>query len=242
MKVEFCLPIYNEEKILKENINRLLRFCHSKKFDFDWKIVILNNGSSDKSEEICRDLVSPRIKIVNELAKGKGKAIKNYWNKTSADIVLYMDIDLAVSLDNIIDLVLPVINKESDLVIGSRLLRESKIERSLIRECSSQTYNLLSRLTCKHKFSDLQCGFKAIRSDIFKKIYPFMEDEKWFFDTELIIFANVLGYRIKEIPVEWSENRYDNRKSKINLARDTFKFVINLIKLKKRIRQLKKNN
>jgi selenophosphate synthetase-related protein len=118
-------------------------------------------------------------------------------------------------------------------------LPDSKINRSFIRELSSQSYNFLSKIILGHNFSDLQCGFKAIKVDVFNKIAPYIKDNKWFFDTELIFFTNYFGYKIKEMPVDWQENRYDKRKTKVNLIKDSFKFIINLIKLKIKILLMK---
>ncbi len=235
MLIEFCLPVYNEEKILKSNTLKLLDYCNNQNFNFDWQIVIINNGSKDNCEKIGQELSNKyfkKIKLENIKQSGKGRALKFYLQKSNADIVVYMDIDLAVSLDNISDLVNPIIKENYDLIIGSRLLPDSKIKRSFLRELSSQTYNFLSKIILNHNFSDLQCGFKAIKTNVFKKIASYTKNNKWFFDTELIIFANHFGYKIKEIPVIWEENKYDQRKSKVNLIKDSIKFLIDLIKLK----------
>jgi len=241
ISVEFCIPIFNEEKILEKNVKRLFDYCVRKNFSFSWKIIILNNGSTDNSSAIGEKMKRAEINIVNISEKGRGQAIKNYWEKSRADIVAYMDIDLAVSLDNISDLINPLIKEGFDLTIGSRLLPESKIERAFIRELSSRTYNLVSRLACGHKFFDLQCGFKAIKTGVFRRLSPLIRDSKWFFDTELVVFASHYGCKVKEVPVEWSENRYDKRKSKVNLFRDTVTFLINLVKLRINLTGLDKN-
>lgn len=242
MLIKFCLPIHNEEKILKHNVLKLLNYCEKQNFSFNWKIVLIINGSDDDSLQIVHKLSEQysKIKIENIQQAGRGQALKKYWSTSKADIMAYMDIDLAASLDNIPRLIDPIILNKADLVIGSRLLPESKISRSFIRELSSQGYNFLSRVILKHHFSDLQCGFKAIRTNNFKKIAPFIKDNKWFFDTELIIFAKYFNYTIKEIPIDWSENRYNKRKSKVNLVKDSVKFIINLIKLKQRILKFNK--
>jgi len=235
MFIDFCLPIYNEEKILKNNVLKLLNYCNSQNFSFDWQIAIINNGSTDNSEKICQELFNKypqKIKIENIKQSGKGRALKLYWQKSKADIVVYMDIDLAVSLNNISDLINPIIKENYDLVIGSRLLPDSKIKRSLIRELSSQSYIFLSKIILKHNFFDLQCGFKAIKVGIFKKISPYVKDNKWFFDTELIFFTKYFGYKIKEIPVDWEEEKYDKRKTKVNIFKDSFDFLISLLRLK----------
>ncbi|MFH1979512.1 MAG: glycosyltransferase [Patescibacteria group bacterium] len=238
MFIEFCLPIYNEEKILKDNVLYLFKYCNNQNFNFDWKIVIINNGSIDNSEKIGRGLANKyfnKIKLENIKYPGKGQALKFYWQKSIADIIVYMDIDLAVSLNNISDLISLIINKNYDLVLGSRLLPHSKIKRSFIRTLNSKTYNWLSRIILCHNFTDLQCGFKAIKVGALKKLTPFIRNHKWFFDTELIIFANYFKYKIKEMPVDWQENRYDERKSKVNIFRDGIKFLGNLIVLRIRI-------
>ncbi len=241
MFIDFCIPVYNEEKILKNNILKLFSYCQKQNFPFAWQIVVVVNGSDDRSLAIALNLAqkNSKIKVTDLKHAGKGRAIKYCGEQSQADILVYMDIDLAVSLDNINDLIFPFFQNKVDLVIGSRLLPEAKINRSFVRELSSQGYNFLSRLILNHHFSDLQCGFKAIRKDFFKKIAPYIKNDRWFFDTELIVFTNLFGGQIKEIPVDWSENRYEQRKSKVNLIKDSLKFFVNLLKLKIRINKFK---
>lgn len=232
MLVEFCLPVYNEEKILKANTIKLLDFLNRQNFTFSWLIVIINNGSTDNTAKISQELAGERIKIINFSQKGKGGAIKQYSLTSVADWLVYMDIDLAVSLKNIDDLIKILADNNYDIVMGSRLLVDSKVERSAARSLSSKIYNYFSRLVLGHKFSDLQCGFKMIGVEVSKKIMPLIKDNNWFFDTELIYLAYRQNYRIKEIPVNWSENRYQQRKSKVSLTKDSLKFIYRLIKLK----------
>jgi len=242
MNIEFCLPVYNEEKILKNNVIKLLNYCLRQKFKFNWKIVLIVNGSDDNSAAIGKELSKDcpeKINLFIIKKVGKGNALKTYCASSQSDIILYMDIDLAVSLDNIYDLIGPIINGNYDLVIGSRMLPGSKIKRSFFRELSSQSYSFLARIILDNNFSDLQCGFKAIKTDIFRKIIPNIKNSKWFFDTELIAFTNFFNYKIKEAPVDWEENRYDERKSKINVFKNSFKFIFYLFKLKVRLRKNK---
>jgi len=243
MLIEFCVPVYNEEKILAANALKLLEYCREKNFSFAWKIIFVFNGTTDNSVEIGKEL-STRFPdffaVFKEKEKGRGRAIKNYWLLSRADILVYMDADLAASLDNLSDLINPLINNESALAIGSRLLSRSKIDRSVFREIVSQTYNLLSRIILGHKFSDMQCGFKAIKKEAFVKIAPYLLGQGWFFDTELIIFSAFFNFSIKEVPIKWEEKRWDKRKSKVNVVKDSLNFFIDLIKLKWRILRMKK--
>lgn len=238
MTVEFCLPAYNEEQILEKNALKLLDYCRGAAFPFAWQVAVVVNGSSDRSAAIARDLerLYPGEVVAVEYAEGgRGQALKRRWLESQADVLAYMDVDLAVSLDCLPGLVEPILSGVAEAVIGSRLLAASKIERSLIREASSQGYNLLSRLILGHRFSDLQCGFKAIRREAFLKIAPYLLDPGWFFDTELLVFARRAGFRVEELAVDWSEDRYDRRQSKVRLVRDTVRFLRSSLKLRRRL-------
>ncbi|OGF35510.1 hypothetical protein A2468_05715 [Candidatus Falkowbacteria bacterium RIFOXYC2_FULL_46_15] len=241
MNIEFHIPVYNEERILEKNITFLHDYCR-KNFGFDWSIAIIVNGSTDRSRVISERLAArypERIRAEYYPAAGRGGAIRNSWLKSRADIVSYMDVDLAVDLKNINDLVEPILVDRADLVIGSRLLSNASIERSFIRELVSQSHLIISRLIHRHNFSDLQCGFKAVRRTAFAAIAPYVANKGWWFDTETILLAKLFDYRIAEIPVIWSENRYDKRKSKVNLTTDSLNALFNLIKLKFRLTGLK---
>jgi glycosyltransferase involved in cell wall biosynthesis len=237
MKIEFCLPVYNESLILQKNLDALLNYCEKQNFSFDWQVIIIVNGSSTEFENLAFQIAQKQpsqVKTIIYKEKGRGQAVKKYWLSSLADILVYMDVDLAVSLDNIPNLINPIIQNTHDLTIGSRMMPGSKRDRSLAREASSQIYVLLSRLILKHDYSDLQCGFKGIRRSFFEKIAPKIKDNFWFFDTELIYFTKESQGRILEIPVNWSENRFGFRKSKVNVFRDSLLFIQKLIELRLR--------
>ena len=169
------------------------------------------------------------------MASGKGQALKTYFSKSLADILVFMDIDLAVSLDNIYDLIKPISTGACDLVIGSRLIAGAHTDRSVWRGFTSRVYNWLSRFVLGHSFCDLQCGFKAVRRTAFWQLLPYLVDGEWFFDTELVISATHLNLAVREIPVDWRENRYDQRKSKVRVMRDAWSFIRNLFRLRFRL-------
>lgn len=243
MLVDFCLPVKNEEKILEENIKRLNSYLTAHSWPFSWQIVVLLNNCSDNSEKITERLTAGNELIKKSLisSPGKGRALRSYFRESRADILVFMDIDLAVSLENLPALLNPLIKQGGDLIIGSRLLKASKTSRSWWREISSRLYNCLSRVILNHNFHDLQCGFKAFRRELFVKIEPHLYNDAWFFDTELIVIANYFHYRILEIPVDWQENRYDSRQSKVKVFKDAWGFLKNLLILKKRLSKIKKH-
>lgn len=237
-RVQFMVPVHNEESIVTRNVEKLLHYCDGCDYPFEWMIHIVVNGSRDRTLEMAHSLAGrfpDRVLVTSFPEPGRGSALKRAWLASDADIVLYMDVDLAVSLEYLTELVQPILAGECDLVIGSRNLRDSRIKRSLLREVISQSYNFLSRLILNHGFSDLQCGFKAIRLEVFKAIAPRLDGIHWFFDTELVLWAQKQNFRVKEIPVDWSENRYEKRKSKVRLLRDSSMFFSNLLRLRFRM-------
>ena len=232
------VPAHNEEKIVTSSVEKLLRFVERQGYPLAWRIHIVVNGSSDGTWECARALLArypERILVTNFPEPGRGLALKRAWLACDADIAIYMDMDLAVSLEHLAELARPIADGECDLVIGSRNLAASKVRRSLPREVISQGCNHLSRLILRHGFSDLQCGFKAIRLETFSSIAPRLTSHHWFFDTELVLWAREQGLTIKEIPVDWSENRHGLRKSKVRLVRDSCGFFLDLLRLRGRL-------
>jgi len=244
MLIEFCLPIKDEEKILEDSLKNLLNYLESANFSFSWKIIGVVNGSTDSSADIVKTLENKfpeKIKYFEMKAPGRGRALKSYWRLSRADILAYMDADLAVSLGNIKSLIQPLISGEAEVVIGSRLASGAIIERSFLRELTSRGYNIFSQIILGHRISDLQCGFKALNRRVFTKLDQYLIDDYWFFDTELIILAKKFNYFIKEVPVNWQENRLGARKSTVKIVRDSWRFVVRSLSFRRRLRQIMKH-
>jgi putative flippase GtrA len=128
------------------------------------------------------------------------------WSASDAPVLAYMDVDLSTDLNALLPLVAPLISGHSDLAIGSRLSRSSRVVRGAKREFISRTYNLILRGSLQARFSDAQCGFKAIRRDVAQELLPLVEDTGWFFDTEMLVLAERAGLRIHEVPVDWVDD------------------------------------
>lgn len=238
MRLIICLPIKDEEKILESSLKILLEYLKKQNLDFDWKIVLTVNGSSDKSLKIAQQMSEEheRVDCLNIELGGKGRAVKHCFDLYAhqVDYLMYMDIDLAVDLLYLQPLFAEM--QSHDLVFGSRLMADSITNRSWFRECSSRVYNCISRLILKHPYLDLQCGFKVIKKEAYLNIREKLEDNNWFFDTEWIIILHRSGYKLKEIPVAWQENRYQKRASQIKVFKDAFKFLLALKRLYYRLR------
>ena len=125
---------------------------------------------------------------------------------SDADVVAYTDVDLSTGLDGLLPLVAPLVSGHSDLAIGSRLSSSSVVARGPKRELISRCYNLLLRLVFAVRFRDAQCGFKAGRADVVQLLLPAVEDNAWFFDTELLLLAEHNGLRVHEVPVDWIDD------------------------------------
>lgn len=205
--VEIVLPVYNEEVDLERSVRRLHAYL-SEQFPLSWHITIADNASRDRTWEVACALTRglDRVSATHLDQKGRGRALRAAWVASAARVVAYMDIDLSTGLDGLLPLVAPLLSGHSDLAIGSRLAPGARVVRGLKREVISRAYNLILKATLHNRFSDAQCGFKACRRDVAGVLLPLVEDEAWFFDTELLVLAEHNGLRIHEVPVDWVDD------------------------------------
>ncbi len=207
--VDIVVPVYNEEQALPRTIPTLRAFLSEPAFPYSWRIVIADNASVDGTPDVGRKLADEHgddVEYVRIERKGRGRALKQTWLASPMDIVSYMDVDLSTGLEAFPPLIGAIAEGEYDLAIGSRLAPGSQVQRSLQREVLTRDYNLLIKATFFNRFSDAQCGFKAVSRRAAQRILPLIEDTNWFFDTELLILAEKLGYRVKDVPVSWEED------------------------------------
>jgi glycosyltransferase involved in cell wall biosynthesis len=207
LDVEIVIPVYNERLALEGSVRMLHGFL-SATFPFSWQITIVDNASTDETLRIARRLMYelPHVGVMHLPAKGRGRALRTAWSVSRAEVLAYMDVDLSTDLNALLPLVAPLVSGHSDVAIGTRLHRSARVTRSRKRELISRCYNRLLRLALRARFSDAQCGFKAIRATAALQLLPLIEDEAWFFDTELLVLAQRRGLRIHEVPVDWVED------------------------------------
>ena len=208
--VSLVLPVLNEERGLTSSTVRLHEYLTANLADYDWRILIADNGSNDSTPDLAMRLIRDhdRIGYLRLEQRGRGRALKKAWLESSADIHGYMDIDLSTELEAIPRLVWSIESGGYDLAIGSRLKKGAAVTgRTLLREVISRGYSLLFRTMFLTGFSDAQCGFKAVSRRAARDLLPLVQDNSWFFDTELLLLAESNGYRIDEIPVRWTDPR-----------------------------------
>ncbi len=225
--LDVVIPVYNEETQLAASVERVL--AHLAGLPWSFRVTIADNASTDQTALIARRLshTHPEVQVVHLAEKGRGRALKRVWSASDSDVLVYMDVDLSTDLAALLPLVAPLVSGHSDLAIGSRLSRHSRVTRGVKRELISRSYNLLLRQTLRARFSDAQCGFKAVRRDAARELLPLVEDDAWFFDTELLVVAERAGLRIHEVPVDWVDDP-DSSVDIVRTAVDDLKGVARL--------------
>ncbi|MEU5074868.1 glycosyltransferase [Streptomyces asoensis] len=205
--LDVVIPVYNEEKDLQPCVRRLHDHL-TRTFPYSFRITIADNASTDSTPLVAERLAGliPEVENFRLEQKGRGRALRTVWSASDAPILAYMDVDLSTDLNALLPLVAPLISGHSDLAIGSRLARSSRVVRGPKREFISRAYNLILRGSLQARFSDAQCGFKAIRRDVAQILLPLVEDTGWFFDTEMLVLAERAGLRIHEVPVDWVDD------------------------------------
>lgn len=232
--LEIVVPVFNEESVLEESITKLANYLQ-REMSNTWQITIADNASTDNTPVIAARLAADMPHVVYRRldVKGRGYAIRDAWSCSEAEVLAYLDVDLSTDLAALPPLVAPLLSGHSDISIGTRLGVSSRVSRGPKREFISRSYNFLLKRTMQVRFSDAQCGFKAIRADVANKLLPHIVDNGWFFDTELLIIAERSGLRIHEIPVDWvddPDSRVDIKQTALDDVRGLIRVANSLIR------------
>ena len=227
--LDVVVPVYNEQADLGPSVERLHAYL-SRRFPYPFRITIADNASTDDTPGVAERLVQRLDHVTYRRLeqKGRGRALAATWLASDAQVLAYMDVDLSTDLDALLPLVAPLISGHSHLAIGSRLARGARVVRGPKREAISRCYNLILKGTLAARFSDAQCGFKAIRADVARELVPLVQDTGWFFDTELLVLAERSGLRVHEVPVDWVDDP-DSRVDIVATATADLKGVARLV-------------
>jgi len=226
--VDIVIPVLNEAHVLARSVEQVLEFLRPR-FHCKWRIVIVDNGSNDGTQDVAKKLCErhSEVQFLYLMQRGRGRALRHAWLQSRAQVVCYMDVDLSTSLEHLGELIGSIADQGYDIAVGSRLMPQSRTTRSLNREIISRIYNVFIKAVLFTRFSDAQCGFKAISRKAVEQIIPQVADQSWFFDTELLVLAEKRGYRIKDIPVVWVEDD-DSRVKIFQTGWEDIKGVIRL--------------
>ena len=230
--IDIVIPVLNEEVALSKCVSDLLEFTRVKLNKYDCRVVVADNGSDDSTLRVAKELSTVHgegnVTFIHLDERGRGRALRRAWLGSSADVLLYMDVDLSTKLSALPELISAISAEGFDLSTGSRLKHGAKTTRSFKRDSISRSYNLLIKLLFRTRFSDAQCGFKAISNRAAKSLIPFVQNNHWFFDTELLILAERTGFKIKDIPVEWEEDS-DTR---VKIVKTIIEDLLGLVRLR----------
>jgi hypothetical protein len=226
--VEVVVPVLNEAHVLEKSI-RTLRGFLLEHFPYPARILIADNGSTDGTGDVARRLTEryEDVSMISLRQKGRGRALRAAWTQSTADIVAYTDVDLSTELPALEKLCRAIHEDGYEIGTGSRLLRGCQVTRCFKREVISRAYNLFLKCALWTHFSDAQCGFKAVSRRVVDELIPLVKDQAWFFDTELLVLGEKLGYPIKDVPVRWIED-LDSRVKIISTAWEDIKGVCRL--------------
>jgi glycosyltransferase involved in cell wall biosynthesis len=223
--VEIVIPVYNEQRALEPSVRKLHRYM-KREFTFPFQITIADNASVDTTLERARALAVElaEVEVLHLERKGRGRALRAAWARSEADVVGYMDVDLSTELSALPSLLVPLLQDRADVAIGSRLASGAEVTRGVKRELISRAYNILLRVGLGVGFSDAQCGFKAVRRELLAELLGRVEDNSWFFDTELLYQAERCELSIHEVPVRWVDDP-DSRVDIVATAREDLRGI-----------------
>ncbi|MCB9832915.1 MAG: glycosyltransferase family 2 protein [Planctomycetes bacterium] len=228
--VELVVPTLNEAHVIEKSVTEIRRYLHEE-FPYPARILVADNGSRDGTADIARKLGETwsDVRVYQLDKRGRGRALREAWTHSDADIVAYTDVDISTELQALERICRAIVEDGYHLGTGSRLLRESRVKRGPKREFISRSYNLLVKLILQTHFSDAQCGFKVLSREVVEKVVPQVKDSGWFFDTELLVLAEKQGFRIKDEPVTW----IDDDDSRVKIVSTAWEDVKGLFRVRR---------
>ncbi len=234
--IEITIPVLNEEQTLAAQVRTLRRFLDEELPDLaPIGIVIADNGSSDRTPELARGLAEEltHLRYLRLEERGVGRALKAAWHSSEAEIVGYMDLDLATDLRHLRPALTPLTEGRADIVAGSRLIEGARVVgRKLSREVTSRAFNLIVKAMFSTRFSDGQCGFKFLRRELLPRLEAHgAASNGWIFASELLIVGEHLGLRVLDLPVVWT----DSPESKVRVGRLAVEYLGALRSLRRKL-------
>jgi hypothetical protein len=221
VEVSVVLPAYNEERTIEETVETTLSTLGAFLPDGAFEVIVAEDGCDDRTPELAAEMASAdaRVRHVHSDDRlGRGGALERAFAAADGEVLVYFDTDLATDMHHLEELVERVRSGECDVATGSRWMPQNVAERPAKRGVPSRAYNTLVRLFLRSDLRDHQCGFKAFSREAFETLRDDVEDEHWFWDTEMLVRAQREGFRVDEFPVEWTPKG----DTKVDLVRDVF--------------------
>ena len=227
MYLSIIIPFFNESENIEKNILQIINFFKDK---YEFEIILINDSGKENLilENINNKFTNLSL-INNDKNYGKGYSIRKGLKKTTGEIILVTDADLAAPISEF-DKLLHFYKKNNDIVIGSRSCADSVllIKQPFYRIFIGRVYNILIKFILDLEFKDTQCGFKLFNSKVMKNIITFTNSNRFGLDIELIYFAKKNKYKIYETGVIWE----DKRKSSVLVFKDSLRMLVEIFKLR----------
>ena len=235
MKISLIIPMYNESSIISDAVNTFSSYME-KRFE-DWELIFVDDGSVDgcgDAVEVAHEKDS-RIRLCRYTPnRGKGYAVRTGVLAAQGDVILFTDCDNAYGEEAVGRIADAITGSEADIIVGSRNLSKDGYEGyTFLRKLASKTYIKVIAVAAGFKLTDSQCGIKAFRADIAKKIFSNCEVDRFAFDLEVIMIATKLNAVIGEIPVKI----INHRESTVHVLKDSVKMLRDVYRMKKRIKK-----
>lgn len=226
--LSIVIPAYNEEQRIPRTLEHIRSFIEAKKWEAE--IIVVNDGSRDDTAEVVRRFAAryPSVVLIDNLVNaGKGRAIRDGILRATGDIILFTDADDSTPIEDA-DKLIAAISEGADIVIGSRWVdRDLQAQpQPWYRRLNGRVYNFLLRKVLGLDLTDTQNGFKAFTNTAGKAIFAQQKIPGWGFDAESLFFAHKLGFKVREVPVEYV---YYAEGSKIRPYRDGAKMLLELL-------------
>jgi glycosyltransferase involved in cell wall biosynthesis len=231
--LSIIIPAHNEENRLPGTLEQIFRFLEQQSFSSE--VLVVENGSSDRTYEVAQDFASrhSNLRVIRNDQRGKGLAIHRGVQDVSGEYIFLCDADLSMPVEEISKFIPPQLD-HLDIAIGSREASGSvRYDEPYYRHLTGRVFNTLIRWLVLPGLQDTQCGFKCIRAQVARDIFPYQTLTGWAFDVELLYIARHHGYKIFEIPIQW----YFNADSKISVFRDSLRMFLDLLLIRRNARR-----
>ena len=231
--LSIIIPAYNEESRLPDTLEQVIRFLEKQTFTSE--IVVVENGSRDRTYAIAQEFAKKNgnVRAIQNEARGKGLAIQRGMQEAKGEYLFMCDADLSMPIEELSKFLLPQL-QNVDIAIASREAPGSvRYNEPYYRHITGRVFNILIRLLVLPSLQDTQCGFKCIRADVARDIFPYQTLTGWAFDVELLYIARHHGSRIVEIPIHW----YFNADSKVSVFRDSLRMFLDLLLIRRNARR-----
>jgi dolichyl-phosphate beta-glucosyltransferase len=226
--LSLIIPAHNEELRLPDTLKQVMAFCARQPYASE--VLVVENGSQDRTFQIAQEFTdgNPGLRVLQNTDSGKGRAVRQGMLTALGEHRFMCDVDLSMPVDEVNRFIPPALNV-ADIAIASREAPGAiRYGEPYYRHFVGRIYNGLIRSLALPGLQDTQCGFKCFNGAVAQDVFPRQTMTGWSFDVEILFIAQLLGYKVVEIPIHW----YYSPNSKISVVHDSFKMGVDLLTIR----------